>query len=143
MDLEQYLKTEGPFDGLIAFSQGTALASAFLLELIPRFQSHGQTYTPSCQCAVFVCGRLPFLDTGMRPYPQQADCRNIIGIPTVHIYGSNDLIDPGQGPALKDLCDPKKAYVYKHQGGHEVPGPKDKDALIESANMIRRMLAAL
>ena len=143
-DLEQYVESEGPFDGVIAFSHGTSLISAFLLRptIVPSDNRVRGSTTPF-QCAIFICGRVPFLDTGIQPPCQGGEQESLIDIPTAHIWGVNDIIEPGQGAALKKLCHPGKTYACEHPGGHEVPGHKDADALIESANIIRRTLAAI
>lgn len=144
-DLKKYIETDGPFDGLIAFSQGTALASAFLMEQLSSIGDGGRFRQPF-QCAIFLCGRPPFLDTGFQPPgPVAGEDRGekLISIPTVHIWGSTDYVDPGQALALSALCGPQNTYVYIHPGGHEVPGPRDKVALINSANSIRRMLTVV
>lgn len=148
-DLERYLATDGPFDGIIAFSQGASLATAILVDE-SRLQRSG------LRCGIFFCGRLPFVDvdvdveapTGSSRYrhatavpPGGTDLR--IDIPTAHIWGAEDSIEPGQGLALNELCHSGRRYGHIHRGGHEVPGAKDKDDLVESANAIRRMLAQL
>lgn len=141
-DLDKYLKTEGPFDGVIAFSQGASLASAILVDRL-RLRESG------LRCGIFFCGRLPFIDAGTPPSCSSHTATPVvgeevmIGIPTVHIWGAEDNIEPGQASALSKLCCPEKRHVHIHGGGHEVPGPRDKEGLVESANTIRSMLARL
>lgn len=138
-DLERYIATDGPFDGIMAFSQGASLAAAILAD-------KNQLQRLRLRCGIFLCGRLPFTDAGYRyPHttisPQDMELR--IGIPTAHIWGAEDKQEPGQGLALSELCRPEWRHTYIHGGGHEVPGARDKDDLAESANVIRRMLAQL
>lgn len=139
-DLREYLHNEGPFDGLIAFSQGASLASAILID---------QSESPNkLRCAIFFCGRTPFVDVAKPRIPDSTevgimDKKPIISIPTVHIWGRDDHIEPGQPEALSKLCCSQDKYTYIHAGGHEVPGAKDKEGLIESANAIKKMIARL
>lgn len=142
-DLGRYVAADGPFDGVIAFSQGTSLAAALVLEHQLR---------PACgnllfKCAIFLSGRMPYIDAGHEP--GIPDCvggtasEATMEIPTTHIFGCNDEVEPGQGLALSRICNPQNRYVFEHDGGHIVPGPRDKDALIDSANTIKRMLAGV
>lgn len=66
-----------------------------------------------------------------------------ISVPTAHIWGMNERGDFGGPTALKQLCDPQTVYLHEHEGGHEVPGAKNKKDLIQSANAIKRMLTSL
>ncbi|KAI1084494.1 serine hydrolase FSH [Whalleya microplaca] len=142
MDLETFLKTDGPFDGVMTFSQGASLASAILIESLRLHES-------GLRCGVFFCGRLPYIDAGTPPpcsphtATPGASAWETIDMPTVHIWGAKDNIEPGQSLALSKLCCPEQRHVHIHSGGHEVPGPRDKEGLVESANAIRKMLLQL
>lgn len=128
--LESYIASDGPFDGIVAFSQGASLAAALLVDE-SRLQRSG------LRCAIFLCGRLPFVDAGA------SHSHTTIEIATAHIWGAKDEMEPGQGLALRELCRPERRREHVHGGGHEVPGARDKEDLTESANAIRRMLAQL
>ena len=58
---------EGPFDGLIGFSQGSALASSFLLSDV-RSKSPQDPF----KCAIFFCASMPF-DLASRPFTVSSD----------------------------------------------------------------------
>ncbi|KAI1651120.1 serine hydrolase FSH [Daldinia loculata] len=141
-DLEKYIKTDGPFDGIIAFSQGVSLACAIFVDEL-RLRESG------LRCGIFFSGRPPFIDAGTplthysHPTTPVKAGEVPINIPTVHIWGAEDKIEPGQALALSRLCRSENRYEHIHGGGHEVPGSRDKEGLIESANVIRRMLAQL
>ena len=147
-DLSRYITVEGAFDGVIAFSQGTSLASAFILEQQLR-SSDGESGVKDqpFRCAVFISGRLPYLDVSEEPYHVVHSggtvLNSVIGIPTVHIWGTNDKVEPGQGLALSEMCKSQNRFVSVHDGGHEVPGPRNKEALTSSVHAIKRMLAKL
>ncbi|KAI1662267.1 serine hydrolase FSH [Daldinia decipiens] len=140
-DLEKYIKTDGPFDGIIAFSQGVSLACAILIDELRHRES-------GLRCGIFFSGRPPFIDAGTPPtrYSHTTPSKTregTINIPTVHIWGAEDKIEPGQALALSRLCSSDNRYEYIHGGGHEVPGSRDKEGLIESVNVIRCMLTQL
>ena len=50
-----FIEDEGPFDGIIGFSQGAALASSVILR-----RAKDMTAEPLFQVAVFICASLPF-----------------------------------------------------------------------------------
>ncbi|MCJ1384011.1 hypothetical protein MMC17_007126 [Xylographa soralifera] len=52
------LEEEGPFDGILGFSQGAALAASVLLE---HTKKYGSRVALPVKCAVFICGSLPFM----------------------------------------------------------------------------------
>jgi len=52
---------EGPFDGILGFSQGAALAASVLLE---HTKNYGSRVALPVKCAVFICGSLPFMIPG-------------------------------------------------------------------------------
>lgn len=145
-DLEVFVREEGPFDGVIGFSQGATLASALLLRHLGS-SSGGldapwtpKVNDPPFKCAVFLSGYSPLDWTCMHTQHMQG-CT--ISIPTAHVWGVNERGDFGGPAALKQLCDPQTGYFHEHRGGHEVPGAKNKKDLVQSANAIKRMLISL
>ena len=95
---------------------------------------------PLFKCAIFISGRMPYIDAGQETGHEYSGGGGIIEIPTTHIFGANDEVEPGQGLSLSEICCVQNRHVLEHEGGHIVPGPRDKDALIDSANTIKRML---
>ncbi|MCJ1390656.1 hypothetical protein MMC18_003517 [Xylographa bjoerkii] len=137
-DLGRYVADEGPFEGVIAFSHGCSLAAAFLLEQQRQCELDGGGQAAPFKCAVFLCGRLPYIDAGEARHGTGAD--GVIRIPTAHVWGGNDQVEPGQGLALSGICEVSLRSALEHGGGHEVPGSRDTDTLIGSVHTITRML---
>ena len=140
-DLQTYIVEEGPFDGIIAFSQGTSLAAALLLEL-QNGAANGEGPRPQLlSCAVFLSGRLPYIDAG-NTEAQSTFCMKdaVIKIPTAHIWGASDDLEPGQSQALTRLCSADDMVTFVHQGGHEIPGSGSQEALTGSVRAMRRVL---
>ena len=139
-DLARYAADEGPFDGVMAFSHGCSVAAAYILEQ-QRWQTQqdpgavGQALP--LKCAVFFCGRLPYTDAGPAKHARSS---GKIRLPTAHIMGANDRVEPGAGLELTGICNCDNRFVFEHAGGHEVPGSRDKDALIDTVHTINRML---
>lgn len=144
--MELFIQKEGPYDGVIGFSQGATLASALLLrQMGPNSGASDTRSTPKAEempfkCAVFLSGYSPLDWTCVHAQRMQG---STISIPTAHVWGVNERNDFGGPAMLKQLCDPQTGYFYEHGGGHEVPGAKNKRDLIESANAIKRMLTNL
>ena len=138
------MSTEGPFDAVLAFSQGSALAVGFLL-------SQANLHKLPFRCAIFFSGQPPPYQNGIVRSVDGVDLGNIetetetgaITMPTVHIWGSNDDLDPVHPEALSELCTAERRSVLVHDGGHEVPGSRDKDALTDSVHAIRKALAGM
>ncbi|KAI4123544.1 MAG: hypothetical protein LQ338_005217 [Usnochroma carphineum] len=141
-DLETYMQTDGPFDAVLAFSQGAALASTLMVKKW-REDPAAQRLDPVFPCAVFLSGGVPcdpdaLLARGqIRTLDFPLD-GVVIPVPTACIWGKDDLPFP---PRLGALCDATKRTIVVHEGGHEVPGSKDKDAVTATVHAIRRTVA--
>lgn len=133
LDLEEYIEEEGPFDGLMAFSQGAGFGATYLIR-----QSQ-QGVAPAFRFAVFFCGAAaqdpcaPFTDNG-----QKLD--GVIKIPTAHIWGKNDELWHF-GPALSQSCLGSVKEEYIHDGGHEIPGPRDPIRLARAVQAVQRTIS--
>lgn len=108
--LEGVCRDEGPFDGVIGFSQGGTLA-AVLAAMQPR---------PAIAFRFAVC---------ISAFPSRAEAHaayvrpGSVALPSLHIYGEKDLlVTPERSKALFELFDPSTARLVKHGGGHFVPG---------------------
>ncbi|KAI0022606.1 serine hydrolase FSH [Xylariomycetidae sp. FL0641] len=123
--LKDYVATEGPFDAIMGFSAGAVLAAAYILQV-----PNGSIEEAAFKCAVFLSSavskaELKYLGLDGR----------MIQIPTAHIWGSNDDTAPTGGQDISRLCNPRRRFVYTHDGAHEVPRKKH---LTEAVHTIRR-----
>ena len=134
--LAEVLKTQGPFVGIIGFSQGAAIAAMLtsLLEGAPRtssFSAHQSSggiafpdsirslHHPRFKFAVAYSG---FLATD----PRYAACfKPQIETPVLHVLGSLDgVVDEQRSLSLVRACVGGEERVVYHPGGHFVPGAK-------------------
>ncbi|KAL5339616.1 serine hydrolase FSH [Aspergillus crustosus] len=134
---------DGPFDAVLGFSQGAALAFSLL-------QHHAQNKAlsadaePLFKAAVFICAGAPYELSGEKMLnlleKSEAETLNgngngkgkgyVVDIPTAHIVGSQDAIY-AQGVKLYGLCDPDKAELYDHGGRHMIPFDAERnDAMV-------------
>ncbi|KAH6663383.1 serine hydrolase FSH [Halenospora varia] len=143
-DLETFVDDSGPFDGLLAFSAGAALAATLLIHrsnMQPGRQQINQTF----KCAISFSGGIPGDPVSIleRKELRQLDPKIDAGkiqIPTAHIWGSNDFLYPTFGPVLRDLCLKDTREEYVHQKGHAIPGSQDKTDMEKTVRIIRRTI---
>lgn len=114
-DLFAYVSAEGPFDGVMGFSQGAALAAMLLAR---------DSSSVPFSFAIFLCAGLPFCEASLRKgVLQHLDPMvdgELILVPTAHIVGAkDDALEASL--ALKDLCCERVRGVFDHGAGHEVP----------------------
>ncbi|MCJ1262835.1 hypothetical protein MMC22_002705 [Lobaria immixta] len=143
-DLETYMAAEGPFDAVMAFSQGASLAATLMIQKLWQdpIQQH---INPLFKCAVFFSGGIPGDPVAIRRNEPRlldhATDGEVIQVPTAHIWGSKDPQHLSFGLPLSQLCKNETRMVFTHEGGHEVPGSSSKDAVTGSVNAIRRTVA--
>lgn len=136
--LENYIVAEGPFDGIIAFSQGASLAAAHIV----RSQLDGKA--SHFRCAVLIAPHLVYDPTAWleRRVVQPIDVQSygpLITVRTAVVYGENDPWKDGSETVVQ-LCDPDKAFRITHNGGHDVPGLVVKEAVSDVVKIIRRVI---
>lgn len=135
-DLERFIKKEGPYDGILGFSQGMMLACTLLMRYV-------QEKKPlPFKCAIFFSPRmapLDYVDLGKGIFTEisPTEAMEKIGIPTTLVWGS---MDPFVAKAieLQQLFQRETLSTVVHEGGHEIPGYAFKDALAQTVKVIRR-----
>jgi hypothetical protein len=159
--LQTIIKEDGPYDGILGFSEGAALAASFLL---CHEHLSDSISDPPFKVAVFLNAVMLFspskeIGTKMTDYSEQAKkhdwvqagqvdtpsdhsdvyeikADNIdtrISIPTLHVIGEKDVFNE-HSKALPQLCDISKAKVITVDAGHELP---------RSGSALQRIAAAL
>ncbi|KAI1371683.1 serine hydrolase FSH [Hypoxylon crocopeplum] len=123
--LDDYVRTEGPFDVVMGFSGGAILAAMYMVEV----QRWGGTVP-------FKCGI--FLSSGPskveRDHLGLDECYDTICVPTAHIWGAND---PKGAQDLSQMCQAAVRHMHTHDGGHELPR---KAYLTDAVHIIRRTI---
>ncbi|KAI1375072.1 serine hydrolase FSH [Hypoxylon crocopeplum] len=125
---------EGPFEGIIGYSEGATVASTFLLAEQKRFEETGRE--PQIKCAVFFAGWPP-LDPSTFAMVLSDESDLMINIHTCHIIGSLDPYVAGS-MALYNTCEPDRAYIFDHGKGHTLP--REKGVIKELGDVIRNMM---
>lgn len=134
-DLDAYIRSAGPFDGVMAFSAGGILASTLIVR---NAQQHA---LPPFGCAIFFCSGGPCDPSALArgEVSPLSYIRNeeVIDIPTAHIWGRNDPRNLTYGSLLSELCRTQLKSVFVHEGGHEIPGARDRVALSKAVGCVR------
>lgn len=136
--LSTYIEEEGPFDGVIAFSQGAALVSAYLIHV------SRQNKSMPFRCAIFLSGALPFdpeaLREGTVEHVQVPRTGPLLTLPTTHIWGRKDMEFKRDSEMLASFCDESQREQFVHEKGHEIPGSRAHEDLQRCARVIRRTI---
>lgn len=148
--LYETMEKEGPFDGIVGYSEGATIAGTLLLHEQTREMMEGRK--PMFKCALFFGGwppMTPALD-GM-VLADESDL--MIDVFTCHIstifptFQELLLTVPSVGSldpylhgniALYNVCNPDTAFIFDHAKGHTLP--RDKNMVKELGDSIRRMI---
>lgn len=108
--LEAVFREQGPFDGVLGFSQGGTLAA-----ILAAMQPH-----PAMALRFAICiSSFPSRARAHAPYVQPQSVK----LPTLHVLGLNDImVTPDRSIKLFEVFDPATSTLVKHGGGHFVPG---------------------
>lgn len=116
------IKSKGPFDGILGFSQG-----AELLGLICCLKSKN-LFQAEFKFAILVSG----FKSHCPAYSSYYDLKSPINIPSLHIWGDTDqIIVKERSEALFNLFDAAVTQKIVHPGGHFLPGHADVAAGIK------------
>lgn len=128
------MEKEGPFEGIIGYSEGATMAGTLLLAEQELFEKTGRP--PMIKCAVFFAGWPP-LDPRTYSMVLSDESDTIINIHTCHIIGSLDPYVAGS-MALYNTCEPDYAQIFDHGKGHTLP--REKGVIKELGDVIRNMI---
>lgn len=117
--LAQFIKENGPFDGIGGFSQGAGLAgylSTDLWSILPLNKEE----QPPFKFAMYFSGFKFEPEQFQAPYETHP-----IQLKTLHIVGELDsLVTEERSMKLFEACDPSTRTMVKHSGGHYIPNTK-------------------
>ncbi|XP_047069110.1 esterase AGAP003155-like [Lolium rigidum] len=127
--IEELMIKEGPFDGLMGFSQGSILSAALV-----GLQQQGLALTrvPKIKYLIIIGGaRFRGAHTiAEKPYA------NKIKIPSLHFLGDNDFLKDGGEKLIESFVDP---FIIRHPKGHTVPRLVDEKSLEVMARFLDKM----
>lgn len=138
-NLERYVATEGPYDGIMGFSGGANIAISWMLKL--QRQNNGRVELPF-KVGIFFSHTIPMydlaaLDQGRIVHMGKiTDC---LDVPTAHIWGVKDTGQEHAQIACR-LCKADKRSVYVHGKSHGIS--TSVDDTIGMVKMINRAISS-
>ncbi|KAH8890385.1 DUF341 domain protein [Thozetella sp. PMI_491] len=133
----RYIATHGPFDGVLGFSEGGAVAAWLLLH-------DAQTPSPQFACGIFFCAAAPMDEdswlAGKMSNVTEAAGNVLINVPTAHIWSQAGDIFPGMGQRLVSMCNVELREDFIHHLGHEIPGSRSEECMPGALRAIERTI---
>ncbi|BDA43290.1 probable thiosulfate sulfurtransferase/rhodanese-like domain-containing protein at N-terminal half [Coccomyxa sp. Obi] len=122
--LQQILRNDGPFDGVMGYSQGASVATALCAH---QQLCQGDPVGPGWQPL-----RFAILCSGyVSPAPEHQQLHAAAGsisLPSLHVFGTKTDaasscggVSAAESRALADCFDPCQRLVVEHSGGHYIP----------------------
>ncbi len=108
--VDEAIDDHGPFDGVLAFSQGASLAACYIAR---RAAAEPAAPPPFGFAILFSCSGLP---------EQSGTSTAKLGLPSLHVCGEADHEWLERSKALIDkYCEPGSAVLLMHKDGHTIP----------------------
>ncbi|KAM0893660.1 hypothetical protein ACQ4PT_024947 [Festuca glaucescens] len=127
--IEELMIKEGPFDGLMGFSQGSILSAALV-----GLQQQGLALTrvPKITYLIIIGGARfrGSQSVAEKPYT------NKIKIPSLHFLGDNDFLKNDGEKLIESFVDP---FIIRHPKGHTVPRLVDEKSLEVMSRFLDKM----
>ncbi|PLB42609.1 uncharacterized protein BDW47DRAFT_97488 [Aspergillus candidus] len=139
--LQNYLRDEGPYDGVIAFSQAATMVLTYLVYIAEQ-RTMGISIDTPFKFAVLMSIVQPPIDYGALENGTVEDAslerlKGIVDSPTAHIWGALD-VEPKGAAKASEFCREDVRWTYVHERGHEVPGYGSRVDVTRAVNVIRR-----
>jgi hypothetical protein len=131
------VQSEGPFDGLMGFSEGGAVAAFMLIE-------DARHHFADFKCGIFFSAAPPFdpdvVRNGVLRWIDPATDGILLTIPTAHIWSAVADVNSEKARSLSGICDDSVKEVFIHSLGHAVPGSKSEEALAGTLRVIEHTI---
>lgn len=129
MESDDQAGMTGPWVGILGFSQGAKIAASLLL----RQQNISQRppLIPLFSFGILIAGTGPLVWLGSmesKPMLTKSSFEPVLGILTIHVYGSDDSLIPSSAAHLYHFCSPQSRKLLIWDGDHVMP-TRSKDVL--------------
>jgi hypothetical protein len=141
--LENYVQAEGPFDGVLGFSQGAGMALMYLIRHAHLYPERPLPFKVAVLLSrIGVYNPARWLETGeavmLETLPLGIDR---LAIPVAAVWGENDWkAVQEEGRVTKNLCGEGMVWEFVHKGSHEVPGASVEGSVQGAVKDIRRAI---
>lgn len=127
--LYEIIEEEGPFDCVLGFSHGGAVAAGLMV----HHAEQNPYDSPLFRCAIFFSSFPPFrMNDNNEPILNEG-LEGKITVPTLHVMGSKDFVYK-YSLDLYNLCKSESSAILTHDKGHEIP---------TDAKLVAKMAAAI
>lgn len=117
--LRNYIIENGPFEGLIGFSQGAGVGG-YLMTDFNKLLNLTEEQQPKFKFLIAISG---FKFQPLKYQSQYAD--HPISVPSLHVQGELDTVtESDKVQALYEACTPETRTFISHPGGHYVPNSR-------------------
>ena len=108
-EIERVIDEDGPFDGILGYSMGSAFAFALLAVLPPD----------TFRFAVLCCGYVPTNEPSIMAALEE---RRPLRTPALHCHGQQDRVIPKEySDSMLTYFEPQCNQLLQHPGGHDIP----------------------
>jgi hypothetical protein len=135
--LHGYILAEGPFDAVMGFSAGAVLAASYLAEQQALIGHTDKRANHTFKCGIFISSASCKDEAKFLEGKGFGVGEDLVQIPSVHVWGSNDNLAPAGGADLSLFFDPAQRLILVHDGGHEFPRGT---FLTKAVHLIRRAI---
>jgi predicted esterase len=119
--LIKYMKEEGPFDGILGFSQGSSMAAILCAHLELENEKHNPDIPKVPSFVMFFSGFRP----DDSDYDKYFNTERKLKIKSLHVYGKEDhWLDPERSKKLISYFE--NPTILAHSGGHFIPMEAEK-----------------
>jgi hypothetical protein len=134
--LQSYVVSEGPFDGVLGFSQGALLALLYVLWHRNSDSKHRAPF--KCIILLSLTGSVEQVQDILSLSTPLSTLERVC-VPTVVIWGKNDTYATSH-VLLDEFWRENDVWRFVHIGGHEMPGPSVADSIPGAVRHIRRAI---
>lgn len=135
--LLRIIRVQGPFDGVVGFSEGAGVALSLLVD--DERQAHN-----NFKCGIFFSAATPedpdVISTGVHRKLDVSTDGTVVNVPTAHIWSPDGDVHPSMGQEAVYLCDEKVREEFMHNLGHTVPGFTSNEAFSGALRAIERTI---
>jgi pimeloyl-ACP methyl ester carboxylesterase len=138
--LDAFIASHGPFEGVIAFSQGAQLAATYIVH--KKLENHAAE--PVFKCAILfsplgIYDPKEWITSGTVRKMDFATDGYVISLPSLVVWGEKDQWKE-ESEGVSKLCDQETLITFVHTGGHEIPGIGLKEAVGPIAKFAKRCI---
>lgn len=136
--IDEIVEEDGPFDGILGFSQGATMAFCYLHHRL-RMRPFDPPFVPFA-CAIFISASGTAKDQSTLLEYIGSTGRNVT-IPTLHVYGKEDTGSEAAMTMYKH-CQAGDAEFLLHPYGHAIPTDTDSiQRIVKAIKVIERKSA--